>query len=297
MKRVLGGAVVAAALSGSALAADLPSRTYAKAPAMAAPAYNWSGWYGGLNAGRVGGSGSVSNDASIVSTSTAPVNAEAMAAGATNTADRSSGFIGGGQFGYNYQFSHLFVAGFEADIQGLTGAHKQSSSVTPLLDNNGNLASVVTNSTTTRDLSYLGTLRARVGVLAVPSFLLYVTGGLAYGGVKSDTTIAQSVTNTFNPPPSTLTSGSFSGTRVGYAVGAGGEWMLSSNWSAKLEYLYYDLGSATYATGGLANDVGPTSLQGFDTAAVATSSKVRFNDNIVRVGVNYHFGSPAVSQY
>jgi outer membrane immunogenic protein len=140
-------------------------------------------------------------------------------------------------------------------------------------------------------------LRARIGVLAVPSFLLYVTGGLAYGGVKSDTTIAQSVTNTDNPPPSTLTSGSFSGTRVGYVVGAGGEWMLSSNWSAKLEYLHYDLGSATYATGGLANDVGPTSLRGFDTAAVATSSKVRFNDNIVRVGVNYHFGSPAVSQY
>jgi outer membrane immunogenic protein len=72
-------------------------------------------------------------------------------------------------------------------------------------------------------------------------------------------------------------------------VGAGGEWMLSSNWSAKLEYLHYDLGSATYATGGLANDVQPTTLQGRGVAAVATSSKVRFNDNIVRVGVNYHF--------
>ena len=201
MKRILGRAVMAAALSGSALAADLPSRTYTKAPAAAAPAYNWSGWYGGLNAGWVGGSGSVNNDASIVSTSSAPENAEAMAAGATNTADKSSGFIGGGQFGYNYQFSHLFVAGFEADIQGLSGAHKQSSSVTPLLDNNGDMASVVTNSTTTRDLSYLGTLRARVGVLVVPSFLLYATGGLTYGGVKSDTTIAQSVTNTFDPPP------------------------------------------------------------------------------------------------
>ena len=297
MKRVLGGVVVAAALSGSALAADLPSRTYAKAPATADPAYNWSGWYGGLNAGWVGGAGSVSNNASIVSTSSIPENAEAMARGATNTAGTSSGFIGGGQFGYNYQFSHLFVAGFEADIQGLTGAHKRSSSATPLLDASNNIASVVTNSTTTRDLSYLGTLRARVGVLIVPSFLLYATGGLAYGGAKSDTTIAQSVANTTNPPPSTLTSGSFSGTRVGYAVGAGGEWMLSSNWSAKLEYLYYDLGSATYATGGLANAVGPTSLLGGGVAAVATSSKVRFNDNIVRVGVNYHLGSPAASQY
>src|SRR6266567_2615462 len=261
MKRIVLTAAFVALGSASALAADLPARTYAKAPAAAAPAYNWSGWYGGLNAGWVGGSGSVNNDASIVSTGTSPINAEAMALGATNTADKSSGFIGGGQFGYNYQFSHLFVAGFEADIQGLTGAHKQSSSVTPLLDVNGNIASVVTNSTTTRDLSYLGTLRARMGVLVAPSFLLYATGGLAYGGVKSDTTIAQSVTNTDRPPPSTLTSGSFSGTRVGYVVGAGGEWMLSSNWSTKLEYLHYDLGSATYATGGLANDIGQTTLQ------------------------------------
>jgi outer membrane immunogenic protein len=133
--------------------------------------------------------------------------------------------------------------------------------------------------------------------LVATNFLLYATGGLAYGGAKSDTTITQSVTNTDTPPPSTLTSGSFSKTRVGYAGGAGGEWMLSSNWSAKLEYLYYDLGSATYATGGLANDVQPTSLHGTDVAAVATSSKVRFNDNIVRVGVNYHLGSPAASQY
>src|SRR5712671_2394449 len=289
MKRIVLTAAFVALGLASAFAADLPSRTYAKAPAAAAPAYNWSGWYGGLNAGWVGGSGSVNNNATIVSTSTAPANAQAMASGATNTAGTSSGFIGGGQFGYNYQFSHLFVAGFEADIQGLSGAHKQSSSVTPLLDFHGNIASVVTNSTTTRDLSYLGTLRARVGVLVVPSFLLYATGGLAYGGVKSDTTIAQSVTNTDNPPPATLTSGSFSGTRVGYVVGGGGEWMLSSNWSAKLEYLHYDLGSATYATGGLANNLEQASLQGSGTAAVATSSKVRFNDNIVRVGVNYHF--------
>src|SRR5712672_1765573 len=289
MKRIVLTAAFAALGSASALATDLPSRTYTKAPAAAAPAYNWSGWYGGLNAGWVGGSGRVSNDASIVSTSTAPVNAEAMALGATNTAGTSSGFIGGGQFGYNYQFSHLVVAGFEADIQGLSGAQKRSSSAIPLLPGEGEgIVPVVTNSTTTRDLSYLGTLRARIGVLAVPSFLLYATGGLAYGGVKSDTTIAQSVTNTGRPPPSMLTLGSFSGTRVGYVVGGGGEWMLSANWSAKLEYLHYDLGSATYATGGLANDVGqPTSLQGSGTAAVATSSKVRFNDNIVRVGVNY----------
>jgi opacity protein-like surface antigen len=189
----------------------------------------------GLNAGWVGGSGSVSNDASIVSTSSAPANADAMALGATNKAGASSSFIGGGQFGYNYQFSGSFIAGFEADISGLTGAHQRSSSAVFLVDNNDTTASVVTNSATTRDLSYLGTLRARVGVLAAPELFLYVTGGVAYGGARSDTTIAQSVTNTDNPPPPTLTSGSFSGTRVGYAVGVGGEWMLSSNWAQSLD--------------------------------------------------------------
>jgi outer membrane immunogenic protein len=309
MKQILAGMVVAAALSGSAFATDLPLPTYTKAPAftkapaIADPTYNWSGWYGGLNAGWVGGPGSVSNNASIVATSEVPDNAQAMARGATNnTTGASSGFIGGGQFGYDYQFSHLFVAGFEADIQGLTGAHKGSSSavgtvLVPGSDSPSVIVPVVTNSTNSHGLSYLGTLRARIGVLVAPSFLLYATGGLAYGGARSDTTIVQSI-DVGSPPLSALTSGSFSKTRVGYAVGAGGEWMLSSNWSAKLEYLYYDLGSVTYPTGGLASDIGAASFLGSTgVAAVATSSQVHFKDNIVRVGVNYHFGSPAVSQY
>ena len=117
------------------------------------------------------------------------------------------------------------------------------------------------------------------------------------GEARSDTTIVQSIDD---PRLSTLmTSGSFSKTRVGYAVGAGGEWMLFSNWSAKLEYLCYDLGSVTYATGGLASDIGAVLNPGTSTgvAAVAISSQVRFKDSIVRVGVNYHFGSPADSQY
>ena len=62
---------------------------------------------------------------------------------------------------------------------------------------------------------------------------------------------------------------------------------------------YYDLGSVTYATGGLASDMGAVLNPGTGTgvAAVATSSQVRFKDSIVRVGVNYHFSSPAASQY
>jgi outer membrane immunogenic protein len=77
---------------------------------------------------------------------------------------------------------------------------------------------------------------------------------------------------------------------VGYAAGAGAEWMFASNWSAKLEYLHYDLGSATYSTGGLSvNEANVAGIPGSQTAAASTSSTVRFRNEIVRVGVNYHF--------
>ena len=62
MKRILGGMVVAAALSGSAIAADLGARTYAKAPAVA-PVTNWSGLYIGGNLGY--GWGSANTDVSF----------------------------------------------------------------------------------------------------------------------------------------------------------------------------------------------------------------------------------------
>ncbi len=297
MKKLLLASTLIGLCTAPTWAADLATQPYTKAPVYGDPATNWSGFYAGVNTGWFGGSGTVNTDAAVTSTSTAPVNATAMALGVTNASHSSGGFIGGGQIGYNYQVSPLFVAGFEADIQGLSGSPERSSSLSPLIDNNGAVASFATGTTTTRDISYLGTFRGRIGVTVVPSVLLYVTGGLAYGSVKSETTITQSAINTSSPPPATLTSGAFADTRIGYAVGAGGEWMLHSSWSAKLEYLYYDLGSATYATGGLANNVSPTSLQGFGIASVATSTRVRFNDQIVRIGVNYHFGGPAISSY
>jgi outer membrane immunogenic protein len=114
-----------------------------------------------------------------------------------------------------------------------------------------------------------------------------VRGGLAYGDVKSSTTIGQTAPG--SGAPATGTAGSFSDNRAGYTVGADAEWMFMSKWSAKAEYLYYDLGSANYGTGGFGLDEGPTNFPGFFVAGVATSTRVHFNGNIVRVGVNYHF--------
>ena len=129
MKRILGGMVVAAALSGSAFAADLPSRTYAKAPAMAAPAYNWSGWYGGLNAG-----GRWSDSRTHVGFNDTAFFGDAFAAGATPSSysAKPSGFIGGAQVGYNWQASN-FVLGLEADIDGADIHGSQTINTTALV--------------------------------------------------------------------------------------------------------------------------------------------------------------------
>jgi outer membrane immunogenic protein len=152
-------------------------------------------------------------------------------------------------------------------------------------------------------LNYLGTVRARIGVIAWPTLLLYGTGGFAYGGVSSNTSmgINATVNATGSPaealPPGSpvpgvapgFTSGSFSGTRTGWTAGAGLEWMFLPNWSAKLEYLHYHLGSATYGTGGYSVNVGPTDLPLTGIAAIATSTTEQFRGDIVRVGLNYQF--------
>jgi outer membrane immunogenic protein len=78
--------------------------------------------------------------------------------------------------------------------------------------------------------------------------------------------------------------------RFGWTVGAGIETMFASNWSAKLEYLYVDLGS-------ISNSVVLPTTAGFPLAANVTS---RVTDNIIRAGINYHFSAgpgPVVARY
>jgi outer membrane immunogenic protein len=66
--------------------------------------------------------------------------------------------------------------------------------------------------------------------------------------------------------------------------------MFAPNWTTKLEYLYYDLGSASYATGAYDSV--------FGAVTVATRTSTRFEGNIVRVGLNYKFGvGPTLANY
>ena len=276
------------------------------APASAKDPYaNWTGFYAGLNAGYNWGR---SNTISTTTTDVfdpyvgPPFFATWGAASATSASGAAraplDGFIGGGQLGYNLRLDKFFVAGMEADIQG-ADAHGDGSftGTAPLAPPHADIAvSSVVN--VERSLDYLGTLRGRLGGLITPTLLVYGTGGLAYGGVHEETTI----TSTVIPPICTpgvgcvTNSGAFgsnSDIRVGWTVGGGFEWLLPPNWSVKAEYLYYDLGSASWSSSPLTffNFTGSTPLGDVLSRANPVST-TRFNGDIVRVGLNYHFGGP-----
>jgi outer membrane immunogenic protein len=144
-------------------------------------------------------------------------------------------------------------------------------------------------------------VRGRIGIAVVPNFLIYGTGGLAYGGVNSSTGINQVLPLAPGFDGSFPASGNFSQTRVGWTVGAGGEWMFTSNWSAKLEYLHYDLGSANYGTS-VSNFFNAAGVAGLPVGTLLytlgqSSSTQSFRGDIVRVGLNYKFGGPVVAKY
>ncbi|MCU4180963.1 porin family protein [Bosea sp. BH3] len=202
MKKYLLASVAALGIvaAGAAAAADLPSR---KGPVVApvyVPAFTWTGFYVGGNAGYGWGN----------------VNAGNVFNGRTVSIGDMDGFVGGGQVGYNYQMGQ-FVLGLEADIQGAdlsTGTNAFGDSVST---------------------DFYGTVRARVGV-AFDRFMPYVTGGWAYGNVK--TTIGGLGS----------TDKSHTG---GYAIGAGLEYAFTNNIIGGVEYMYVDLGEKSVLNTGV----------------------------------------------
>jgi outer membrane immunogenic protein len=293
MKRIF-VTLALALMAGTALAADLPSY---KAP----PPPLWTGFYVGLNAG-----GTWANNNSVYVTNWPAGGAFSVAnllLSGSQSANNGAGFIGGGQIGYNWQFYNgRLVAGIEADIQGIAGSRGGSSAwaaaplgTIPDTQTETNVpVTLLSNVNVRRSLDYIGTVRGRLGWLFTPTLLVYGTGGLAYGGVNVSLSNFQGIF--LGAPvgglpggtliPTQFGAASFSDTRVGWTAGGGIEWMFWPNWSAKAEYLYYDLGTVA----GSAVNVG---LAG--TVASISQFSTRYSGNIVRAGVNYHFnwGSPA----
>jgi len=306
MKRMLIGISAAASLlATSALAADLPARTYTKAPVYVEPVYDWTGFYVG---GNIGYSWGRSNSTVSMSDPTGGTLLNS-AIGKFNM----DGVIGGGQIGYNWQ-RDKWVFSLEADIQGsdqkggTTGVCAGGSATATTLAGLSsacaighlgdtapfNVAAFPVTDTLNQKLEWFGTVRGRIGPTITPTILAYVTGGLAYGQVNSSGTI--SGTNIVGPQGtngSTLVpvAGAFSSssTKVGWTIGAGVEGVISGNWTAKLEYLYIDLGSVS---GSFA-----TPLVAPSGGFLTSSYNSHITDNILRVGVNYRWGGPVVAKY
>lgn len=315
MKKIALTALALAVSAGTALAADLPSR---KAPVLPPPPPPpmWTGFYAGLNAG-----GTWTNN-NAVNISTYNINPAFVGVSNANVfwlsqngvlnSNANGGFIGGGQIGYNWQISGFgnnnIVTGIEADIQGIAASNGRrvlnSIWPGPYTGVNGSADSVWNNVNASSSLQYIGTVRGRIGYLVNPTFLVYGTGGLAYGGVSFNATSSQlwSISvNNVNPPtagPITLAIGNaaYANTQVGWTAGGGLEWMFMPNWSLKAEYLYYDLGNVSTNSVAVAYAVqgGPS------IPWTASTVSAHINGNIVRAGVNYHFNfgaAPVVAKY
>jgi outer membrane immunogenic protein len=185
-------------------AADLGARAYAKAPPID-PVFSWTGFYLGVNAGS--GWGRTNTDELCFDCSPSPV----FPLGKHSY----SGFIGGGQIGFNYQFGNL-VLGVESDFDA-TDIHGASTAGPD-------------DYTNTTRYNWIASVRGRGG-WAINNFYLYATGGAAFADVRHSSLDF----STGAPEAST--------TKTGSVVGGGLEYAIGNHWSIRGEYLYYDIGS------------------------------------------------------
>jgi outer membrane immunogenic protein len=233
MKKLLLSAAAIVAFAAPALAADLPARTYSKAPAVVVdPTYNWSGFYIGGNLGGAWGRSDYNFLPSGAWGGVFLAQLQADGGARLNMANVS----GGAQAGYNWQINQL-VLGLEADIQYI-GLRK-----TNIFTQNGPVANIVTSYVFTESSKsdWLATVRGRIG-FTVDHVLFYGTGGLAIADSRSSDSL---VFPTLTPAATFTGTGSRSDTQLGWTAGGGMEWAFAPNWSVKGEYLYAQFGRKT----------------------------------------------------
>jgi len=164
-----------------------------------------------------------------------------------NVSMNVKGGMVGGTLGYNLQ-TGSFVFGLEGDVDAswVDGSSGGGGAGTPCASPNCETKN-----------TWFATGRGRIGY-AWDRFLPYLTGGAAGGNIKA----------------TAANGGSVDKTKLGWTVGAGVEWAFMSNWSAKVEYLYADLGHVTCEAA---------------TCGGGADTEVSWKTNIVRLGVNYRF--------
>jgi outer membrane immunogenic protein len=291
MKKLVGSVALAAMIAGPAMAADM---AVYKAPPVVV--YNWTGFYAGANLGYSWGTSRSDWNVLAASPLGAPgfcgivnnVIGNLLCANGTDS-HTLNGAIAGLQAGYNWQTGN-FLLGIETDIQ-ISGQRGDGTSAVGIFAVG---QPTIVSTTHTEKLLWLGTLRGRAG-FASDRWLIYATGGLAYGEVASDGS-ATATTFFCGGTVCPLSNWSNRVTKAGWTVGAGVEGAVSRNWSLKVEYLYVDLGTVSTAFATLPGCYG---AQGVCSPFGAGNGNInsKITDNILRVGLNYKFGGPVVAKY
>lgn len=256
--RLLAASMILGALSSAALAADLPN--IKGPPAFAPPpppAFTWTGFYIGANVGYDWAYDQVTD-----------VDAWDYYDGAIGPGVHPNGVTGGGQIGYNWQFTPLFVAGVEAeggyislhgsaDFCSGAGQHcdpEQSINGGSLPDDYANVSG-----------GAYGAVTGKLG-FTLNRVLFYAKGGVAFGDFQVSFS-----------SPFLVGGGASNQVNVGWTVGGGVEYALDPNWSIKAEYDFYDFGTTT-------NDA---AWEVVPSEAVLFQHELTANKAVV--GVNYRF--------
>ena len=266
MRRLVIAGFALGMMAATAVAADMPV-PYAKAPPP--PEFSWTGLYIGGNAGWLQLEDNGYPFCLDPTGAMQGLGCDIIPGGQMG----ANGFFGGGQAGYNWQAGKL-VLGIEADMQGVDVKASENiggpfAIVSPFPINTGPGSSFVA----TESLTWLGTLRGRFGV-AFDRLLVYMTGGLAMGGV--DVTQAHNFAAVQYPSNT-------SRVQNGRTFGGGVEWAFLPRWSVKAEGGYYDLG--TIQTQSAAVPTVPASFvlgKTFETRGA-----------FARAGVNFKLWEPA----
>ena len=236
MKPIIVAVVALLAGLGRVMAADMPVPQAAPVPPLVYfPAYY--NW-SGIYLGVNGGYGFGQSNWTNAGVST----------GSFNT----NGFLVGGTLGANYQ-TGSYLVGFEGDIDWSSVQGSSSAAACVALG-------AAAGTTCQTKSPWLGTARARVGY-AFDRLLVFGTGGAAFSGLQAFLNPGGSI----SPGPSQL----------GWTAGAGVEYAFTDAVSAKVEYLFVNLGTVACPT---ATGCGPFASHSFS-----------FSENLVRAGVNYRF--------
>jgi outer membrane immunogenic protein len=244
----------------TALAADLPARTYSKAPSLpVVAAYDWSGFYIGINGGGGGGRNCFTH----------------ISAGFDGGCHNVSGGLVGGQIGYNWQLRNVVLGlEFSGDWANLTGSHARP--LAPWASDNSHISGL-----------FMGTARAGY---AWDRSLLYVRGGVAWVREDNALTCNGVVGGGFCVPVG-ATSASSSETRIGGVVGAGFEYAVTDNLILGIEGDYLPLGTRNHTF-----NAGPVYTCG---GGVGLPCTIAIKENLWTVTgrLSWKFGGPVVAKY